>query len=699
MMAVQAVLIRIGALAFGSSTYTFSMVVAVFVLCIALGSLAVSALPRVPAALLPANLWALLALLALLYLGLDASPWAAHVLRTLFRNDPLAFIPFHAVAFVGLLLALGLPIALSGATLPLLFDRLRRGAGELGDTAGRLYGWNTLGSLAGALLGGYALLFWFDLHHVFRIALAALAGAAVLATPLGRPGWTRALAPAAGIAALFGLAALPAWRPERLSSGLFRSRQASPYSDAGPSELFAHHVRGKLRFYDDDPVASVALIEPSPGALAVVTNGKPDSAVPADVTTTCLAALIPAVLAERTERAFAIGYATGVTAGELAALRGMREVLVAEISPAIVRAAPLFDFANHGASKSPKLRIVPGDAYRTLQRAEGSFDVIVSEPSNPWVAGVEMLYSREFLEAARARLAPGGVHAQWFHTYESDPASIATILRTYDSVFEHAAVWYKLGLDLLLVGMPDPSSALDVKRIARRLSRPDIAAGLGRCGVHNVPSFLAHELLPMGVLHAMPLEAAVHTLLHPRLSSLAGRAFFVGAQAELPGSSGPAPAEVGARNSLVRRWRALRGGRLPEAERIQIVRETCTHRPNQCLALLAEWRYEVPVSEPRERILQWIRGNSILSRLVPLAQLEPLAMLEGNGEATGPVRVEDARRAGEAFARYYHHAAPFSSAALEGLWRRCAADLAQADRCVAARAALERQSLATEGGT
>ena len=697
MMAVQAVLIRIGALAFGSSTYTFSMVVAVFVLCIALGSLVVSALPRVPAALLPASLWALLALLALLYLGLDASPWAAHVLRTLFRNDPLAFIPFHAVAFVCLLLALGLPIALSGATLPLLFDRLRRGAGELGDTAGRLYGWNTLGSLAGALLGGYALLFWLDLHHVYRIALAALAGAAALATPHARPGWTRALAPAAGIAVLLGLAALPAWRPERLASGLFRSRQASPYSYAGPGELFAHHVRGKLRFYDDDPVASVALIEPSPGALAVVTNGKPDSAVPADVTTTCLAALIPAVLAERTERAFAIGYATGVTAGELAALRGMREVLVAEISPAIVNAAPLFDFANQGASKNPKLRIVQGDAYRTLQRAEGSFDVIVSEPSNPWVAGIEMLYSREFLEAARARLAPGGVHAQWFHTYESDSASIATILRTYDSVFEHAAVWYKLGLDLLLVGMPDPSSALDVKRIARRLSRPDITAGLGRCGVRNVPSFLAHELLPMGVLHATPLDAEVHTLLHPRLSALAGRAFFVGAQAELPGTSGPAAAEVGARNSLVRRWRALRGGRLPEAARTQIVRETCTHRPNQCLALLAEWAYEVPVSEPRERILQWLRRNPILSQLVPLAELDSLAMLQGNGGATGTVRVEDARRAAERFTSYYHHAAPFSRAALEGLWRRCEADLAQSDRCVEARAALERKPLATGG--
>ena len=78
-----------------------------------------------------------------------------------------------------------------------------------------------------------------------------------------------------------------------------------------------------------------------------------------------------------------------------------------------------------------------GDAYRTLLRSQGEFDLIVSEPSNPWVTGIEMLYSREFLEAARDRLTPGGVHAQWFHSYETDDETIALVLRTYQSVFEH----------------------------------------------------------------------------------------------------------------------------------------------------------------------------------------------------------------------------------------------------------------------
>jgi spermidine synthase len=473
MMALQTVLNRVGAVSFGSSQFTFSMVVAIFVLCIALGSFAVSALPRIPKGLLVLDLWALVIALYLLYPHLQDAPYWAHVLRSLFRDDPAGFYLFHFCAFASMLAVLGPPVVLSGAALPLIFHALRRDFGGLGDVAGRLYSWNTAGSLAGALLGGYALLYWIDLHHVYRLALAAVAIAAFLAT--ARVLDLRPLrATALGLAPILaGVTLLSPWSPERLSVGLFRTRQPTPHTFEGPDRFFANleGVRQVL-FYRDDPSVSVAVHEwpTTDGGIdrAIITNGKSDGMVRSEYLTMGLIAVLPALLAEKAERAFVIGYGTGVTGAEFASLQTAKEVVVAEISPGVIEAAPYFDFANGGASKLPDVRIVQADAYRALLGSEGEFDVIASEPTNPWASGVEMLYSREFLTAARDRLAPGGVFGQWFHMYETDPETVALVLRTYASVFEHVSVWFGMGPDIMLIGLSDPDRALDIERLARR---------------------------------------------------------------------------------------------------------------------------------------------------------------------------------------------------------------------------------------
>src|SRR5262249_59172192 len=134
---------------------------------------------------------------------------------------------------------------------------------------------------------------------------------------------------------------------------------------------------------------------------------------------------------DRAERELVIGWGAAVTTGELAALEGAREIEVAEISRAVLAAAPEFDPGNLAASKSPKVRVRRGDAYRTLLQSDERYDMIVSEPSNPWVTGVEMLYSVEFLRAARDHLAPGGVYGQWLHLYEIDADSVQLVLRNY----------------------------------------------------------------------------------------------------------------------------------------------------------------------------------------------------------------------------------------------------------------------------
>jgi spermidine synthase len=701
MATLQTAFIRLGALAFGASQFTFSMVVAVFVLCIALGSFAVSALSRIPPGVLVGSLWALVALLALLYPALGDAPYWAHVLRTLFAgDDPSLFYPYHLAAFALVLVAIGPPVVLSGATLPLVFHQLRREVGELGALAGRLYSANTIGSLAGALVGGYALLFWLDLHSVYRLAVAALAVAAALATR--RALRLRPLAPAAALAASLALLALlPAWAPDRLSAGLFRFRKALPESYRGPDAFFSTHANVDVVFYDDDPTASIAVREMRlpDGALnrSISTNGKSDGAIVNDYVTMALAGLLPAALADDPSRAFVIGWGTGVTAGELAALDSVREVIVAEISPAVLRAAPFFDYGNLEASRSPEVRTLRSDAYRALLRQPDRFGVIVSEPSNPWVTGVEMLFSREFLAAARERLAPGGVFTQWFHTYETDAPTVRLVLRTYAEVFDHVAVWYATGTDLLLLGFESAPPDLGLERLVERVRRPDFRAGLARCRIDSLPALLAHELLPLGVVHATSLKGAVHTLLHPRLSYAAARAFFVGAMGRLPGTDGLGATDVGARNSLARRYAARSGGELAGPDRAAMVAEACRYRGDLCIALLAGWHAaaaESPLRSDLERKL-----SAVPHLAEHLRQLPEVGRLHGDGIVDGGDPLASAELATRLFEAYYHHAAPFPRAGLAATYARCEVEPASREACRAARLELERRigSLAAPG--
>ncbi|RIL01336.1 MAG: hypothetical protein DCC71_18065 [Proteobacteria bacterium] len=676
-MAFQTVLIRLGGLSLGSSNFTFSMIVAVFVLCIALGSFLVSALPRIPAGLVAGTQWALALLMALLYSHLNYAPFWAHVVRSWFRDVDAAFYPYHLTVFACALVVLAVPIGLSGATLPLIFHQLKRQVGDLGSAAGRLYSWNTVGSLLGALLGGYVLFFWLDLDQVYLVALGAVLVAATLLTiqvfALPRLGaLVLLLAPA-----LSTLFMMPRWDPSPFAAATFRLRAPRAEDALGPQGFFERVMAGgRIVFYDDDPNSSVAVREvntPNGPDPAIVTNGKPDGSIQVDYPTMALAALIPALFAERAEQSFVIGYGTGVTVGELAAMESMRSVTVAEISPGVIEAGKHFERHNQGALGSPKTRVVVSDAYRALLRSEQEYDIVVSEPSNPWVAGVEMLFSQEFLRAAKDRLRPGGVYAQWFHCYENDDAVVELVLRTYASVFDHVAVWYTLGPDVILLGFEDRDAAqrVDLGRVARRFGQSDLAAGFARAGIHGLPALLAHELMPVGVLHAAGLQGDVHTILHPVLSHRAGRAFFRGHEAKLPPTAGPPASAIGASQSLLRRLAAASGGRLDDDAHRQVVTEVCKTRPPLCTTMMARWMADVPESAARDEVLASLLKMPPFRRHLGPAKLATLSSFYDRVATADAVSPSEATRYTDLFVEYYAHGAPFSHGALAGVWSRC----------------------------
>jgi spermidine synthase len=572
-----------------------------------------------------------------------------------------------------------------------LFHHLRREVGELGGVAGRVYSWNTLGSLAGAVLGGYALLFWLDLHHVYRIAVGALAlGAAILSVRvLGVP--RLAAGAAAAIVCATLVLGFGPWEPKRMAAGLFRFREPAKNSFAGPSAFFSERdLKVKTLVHRDDPTTTVTIREFDRGdhdSRSVTTNGKSDGDTTGDYPTMGLAALVPSLLAEKHERAFVIGWGLGITVGELAALDGLREVHVAEISREVLRAAPLFDFANQRASRSPKVHATRSDAYRALLRSQGSFDVIASEPSNPWVTGVEMLYSQEFLSVARDKLAPGGVYAQWFHLYETDFATVELVLRTYRAVFDHVAVWYTMGPDLLLLGFRSPERIPDVATLRRRFGQPDFHAGFARSKVDSFEILLAHEVLPMDALAAAELPGPIHTLRHPLLSHHAARAFFRGQASELPRLASVASAEAGARNSLLRRAALDDGEPIPEDVVELVAHETCgRRRPIECAVFLARGLRDHPGSTRLGALRDELRRKKQLGPGVTDEDLDRLVELHGGprSAARGSSSLQQARQMSDAYFRFFTHAVPFDRQVLEQAWQRCR-EPAQIEACRSGR--------------
>jgi hypothetical protein len=411
--------------------------------------------------------------------------------------------------------------------------------------------------------------------------------------------------------------------------------------------------------------------------LSIYLNGKSDGNLIADYPTTSLLALIPALMAEKVERCFVIGFGTGVSAGELAALKGVQGVDVAEISQAVIEAAPLFDEGNLGASKNPKVTIRRGDAYRTLMRTEGKYDVIVSEPSNPWVSGVEMLYSIEFLEAARSHLTRGGVYAQWMHLYALDTETIELILRNYAAVFPHVSVWGTQSRDLLLLGFDAPERALDLATLTSRFERSDFAAGLKRAGIESTHALLSRELLPLGTLHASNLDGPLHTLRHPRLSNMAARAFVIGNDATLPKFATPEGAKIGSQNSLLRRYVGEQEGSLPgEVSEIAVREMVKLQLPAEAVALLADWWRVDPESEALSSLLTELRKKPLFGNQVTDEMIASVGVLFGGRSLMnlkGARSLVRAKRLSNLYLTHYHHAVPFDRGVLRGAWGNCSA--------------------------
>ncbi|MEN9576194.1 MAG: spermine/spermidine synthase family protein [Verrucomicrobiota bacterium] len=532
-MGLEVLAARSLVLVFGASLQAFAIVLMSFIFGIGLGG-AVMASPRTrgwaretatAVLLLGAAVW-----LGLLVAGVEQWVEFYRWVKTGIARTQTGFTFHQAFAAAMSLVVLGVPAGLLGAVLPLWLRELPQSGPELGRGVGRLLTWNTLGAVAGTLVTGFVLMPQLGLRGAFLALALGLCGAAWL---LGRKFQHATLQVTAGSVGagllLVGATGGDTWR-HLLSSGIFRLRETELGKD-----LVGHRQRHvKLHFYEDAADASVA-VEQGDGVgasdqLVLRINGKPDASSRGDMATQFLLGHLPMLARPDSKDIFVLGFGSGVTAGALLG-HPIDRVTVAENCAPVMRAGKFFAPWNRGVLTDPRARIVGEDARTLLKLSLQRYDVIISEPSNPWMVGVGSVFSREFYELCASRLKDGGLMTQWFHVYEMHDGIVALVLHTFASVFPHVELWDPGTGDLILLGSQKPW-ATGPEVWGKVFARAEPGKDLATIGLLAPEALWARQFASQRTARLFIENGPEQSDEFPVLEYEAPKAFFIGASAK-----------------------------------------------------------------------------------------------------------------------------------------------------------------------
>jgi spermidine synthase len=300
----------------------------------------------------------------------------------------------------------------------------------------------------------------------------------------------RLLAPAVvGTAAVGAIVLMPSWDRNLLASGAYKY---APY--LGSDNLETVLRAGVLEYYKEGAASTVS-VRRLTGTTSLAIDGKIDASNAGDMLTQRLLGLLPVLLHGHAQDIAVIGLGSGVTVGSALAPGTVRRADVVEISPEVVEASHFFDRESGSALSLPGVRLIVGDGRSHLLLTPQRYDVIVSEPSNPWMSGVAALFTREFFEGARSRLNPDGLLCQWAHTYDISPQDLQSIVGTFASVFPQGTMWLVGEGDLLLIGSATGSITSRLDQIARGVRKGTAAQTLATVGIAE--SSAAFDLLSL----------------------------------------------------------------------------------------------------------------------------------------------------------------------------------------------------------
>ncbi len=485
---------RVLTLVIGSSTYAFTLMLATFLIGIALGSALIRrySLGRKPGLGLLALCQILIGVLALgtaAIFGLLPDAFVS-LFGAVGNNYNLFLMANFLLCFMVMVPA----TLFMGASFPVASALVVESFGSSGRRIGLLYAGNTIGAILGAFLAGFVLLPKLGIQQTLTLTIFInlASGLALSLYVLTKErGGKNILAPAISTVVMLLLALIwqPEWDKLKMTSG--------PYAYAVQYQKMPIEQRlakiGQL-YYREGPMATVSVIQEGKHVRLVV-EGKTDAGNYRDMTTQVLAGHLPLLVKPEADDVLVIGYASGITAGAVGR-HDVKGIDCVEIEPAMREASAFFAEENYHIIDDSRFRLIVDDARSYVLAANKKYDVIISEPSNPWQAGSSRLFTREAFVNARNSLKEGGLMAQWMHLYGVDVETFRLVVRTFMSVFPHVSLWADPEFpDVIFLGSSEPVRIDPVALNELFEKNAKVASSLTRIGYPNAASVFKAFLL------------------------------------------------------------------------------------------------------------------------------------------------------------------------------------------------------------
>ena len=514
------------ALVIGSSIYAFNTMLLSFIFGIGLGSLIFAYIFRRRA---PS-----IVLFSYVEVAIGIS---CFIVVLLFDRLPSLFLKMYELLapqvghlFFGELLicflVMLIPTTLFGTTLPMISHIFTVKRRQVGASIGTIYAANTAGCIVGSAGASFALIPTLGVEYTLKLAIAVnvlVAVSVFLFSKKGRVG--KYIFSASAVALIVLVFAAPKQWNQRVMSIGVAPNAATLQRLTELGSLVDIASAPKLLYYKEGVNSTVTVLQDEEDVRLLI-DGKTDATAYGDLDTQLLIGYVPLFLHSQPETVMVLGLGSGISLAATVSF-GVRHSECLEIEPAVVTASRFFAEANRNVLESPNVEIIMTDGRHYLLTTTNRYDVIASEPSNPWMAGISNLFTKEFYEICLGRLKPGGIMCQFIHGYDLTPEDFKMVMATFSSVFPHKQLWSSsFGVDYLMIGSGEKIK-VNLDRIERKIKLEKVASDLEGIGITTQTDFLAHFLLADEVWDRIIQDSPINTDDMPLLEFSAPKSLYL----------------------------------------------------------------------------------------------------------------------------------------------------------------------------